>query len=79
MLPGVADRMANRVEALVYLDAFVPGDGESLIALLHKAVEPPVAAQFIGGFRNAALEKHGGMTHPLTAEMLHVSPAIVNG
>jgi hypothetical protein len=45
------------------------------MALLHKAVEPPVAAQFIGGFRGAALEKNSGMAHPLTTEMLHVSPA----
>jgi hypothetical protein len=45
------------------------------MTLLHKAVEPSVAAQLIGGFRGAALEKNGGMTHPLTAEMLHVSPA----
>ena len=75
VITGVADRMADRIEALVYLDAFVPEDGESLMALLHKAVEPPVAAQFIGGFRGAALEKNSGMAHPLTAEMLHVSPA----
>jgi|JI10StandDraft_1071094.scaffolds.fasta_scaffold94575_2 pimeloyl-ACP methyl ester carboxylesterase len=27
---GVADRMADRVRHLVYLDAFVPGDGQSL-------------------------------------------------
>ena len=45
------------------------------MALLHKAVEPAMAAQFIVGFRGAALEKTCGMTHPLTAEMLHVSPA----
>ena len=75
VITGVADRMADRIEALVYLDAFVPEDGESLMALLHKAVEPPVAAQFIGSFRGAALERNSGMAHPLTAEMLHVSPA----
>jgi pimeloyl-ACP methyl ester carboxylesterase len=75
VITGVADRMADRIKALVYLDAFVPDDGESLMALLRKAVEPSVAAQFIGGFRGAALEKNGGMTQPLTAEMLHVSPA----
>ena len=75
VITGVADRMADRIKALVYLDAFVPGDGESLMALLHKAVEPAVAAQFIVGFRGAALEKTCGMTHPLTAEMLGVSPA----
>jgi pimeloyl-ACP methyl ester carboxylesterase len=75
VITGLADRMADRIKALVYLDAFVPGDGESLMALLHKAVEPAVAALFIGAFRGAALEQTSGMTHPLTAEMLGVSPA----
>ncbi len=75
VITGLADRMADRIKALVYLDAFVPGDGESLIALLHKALEPPVAAQFIGGFRGEALEKNSGMTNPIPAEMFNVSPA----
>src|SRR5271169_2430452 len=75
VITGVADRMADRIKALVYLDAFVPGDGESLMALLQKALEPSAAAQFIGGFRGAVLEKNSGMMHPLTAELLHVSPA----
>ena len=75
VITGVADRMADRIKALVYLDAFVPEDGESLMALLHKALEPPVAALFNSGFRGAALENNSGMTHPLTAEILHVSPA----
>lgn len=75
VITGLADRMPGRIKALVYLDAFVPDDGESLMALLHKAVEPPVAAQFIGGFRGAALEMNSGMMHPLTAELLHVTPA----
>lgn len=34
VITGLADRMADRIKAPVYLDAFVPGDGESLIALL---------------------------------------------
>ena len=75
VITGVADRMADRIKALVYLDAFVPGDGESLMALLRKTLEPSAVAQFVGGFRSAALEKNSGMMHPLTAEMLHVSPA----
>ena len=73
VITGLADRMADRIKALVYLDAFVPGDGESLMMLLSKALEPPVAAQFIGGFRGAALEKHSGMTNPIPAEMFNVS------
>ena len=73
VITGLADRMADRIKALVYLDAFVPGDGESLMALLHKTLEPSVAAQFIGGFRGALLEKNKGMMHPLPAEMFNVS------
>jgi pimeloyl-ACP methyl ester carboxylesterase len=30
---GVADRASDRVEAIVYLDAFVPGDGQSVFDL----------------------------------------------
>jgi pimeloyl-ACP methyl ester carboxylesterase len=79
VITGVADRMADRIKALVYLDAFVPSDGDSLMALLHKAVEPPVAAQFIGSFRGAALETNSGMMHPLTAEMLDDVPSWCSG
>src|SRR5260221_8204502 len=42
-ITGGADRMAERIKGLVYLDAFGPEDGESLMALLRNAVEPPVA------------------------------------
>src|SRR5215471_13469752 len=57
VITGVADR----IKALVYLDAFVPGDGESLMGLLHKTLESPAVAQFIGDFRGGALEKNSGM------------------
>src|SRR5436853_1016103 len=30
VITGVADRIAEKVKALVYLDAFIPGDGQSL-------------------------------------------------
>ena len=73
VITGLGDRIADRIKALVYLDAFVPGDGKSLIALLHKALEPPVAKQFIDGFRGAALEKNSGKTKPIPAEMFNVS------
>ena len=64
VITGVADRMADRIKALVYLDAFVPGDGESLMALLQKTLEPPAVAQFIGDFRGGALEKIVGIRSP---------------
>ncbi|HEY5208500.1 MAG TPA: alpha/beta hydrolase [Stellaceae bacterium] len=74
VITGVADRMAARIKALVYLDAFVPGDGDSLIGLLTKALEPPVAAQFLAGFRGAARDS-GGLTAPIPAEMFNIAMA----
>jgi len=64
VITRVADRMADRIKALVYLDAFVPGDGESLMALQQKTLEPPAVAQFIGDFRGGALEKIVGIRSP---------------
>ncbi|HXE80562.1 MAG TPA: alpha/beta hydrolase [Vicinamibacterales bacterium] len=36
VVTGVADRVADRVRKLVYVDAFVPGDGDSLMSLLGR-------------------------------------------
>ena len=75
VITGVADRLGDRIKALVYLDAFVPEHGDSLIGLLDKALPPEVAAGFIGSFRGAALEGHSGMMQPIPAEMFSVSAA----
>lgn len=72
VISGVADRMAERIRALVYLDAFVPANGDSLNALVNKALPPEVAAQFIGGFRGAAAEGHSGLMQPIPAEMFGI-------
>ena len=34
VITGVADRLPDRIRRLVYVDAFVPNDGESVISLL---------------------------------------------
>src|SRR6202165_3524917 len=34
VITGVADRVPDRIRRLVYVDAFVPGDGESLMSLI---------------------------------------------
>jgi hypothetical protein len=73
VITGVADRMAERIKSLVYLDAFVPANGDSLIGLIQKALPAEVAAQFIGGFRGAALEGNSGKMQPIPAEMFNVS------
>jgi pimeloyl-ACP methyl ester carboxylesterase len=75
VITGVADRMAERVRSLVYLDAFVPGHGDSLNGLLTKALAPEVAAQFLGAFRGTALQGHSGLMQPIPAEMFNIAQA----
>ena len=50
VISGVADRLPGRIRALVYLDAFVPEHGQSLIGLIRQALPPEVAAVFLGFF-----------------------------
>jgi len=72
VITGVADRLPGKISALVYLDAFVPGHGDSLIDLINRALPPEVAAGFIGAFRGAALD--GGLMQPIPAEAFNVKP-----
>jgi pimeloyl-ACP methyl ester carboxylesterase len=72
VITGVADRLPGRIRTLVYLDAFVPQHEDSLIGLLRQALAPEVAAQFIGSFRGAALDKHSGLMQPIPAEVFNV-------
>jgi pimeloyl-ACP methyl ester carboxylesterase len=67
VITGVADRMPERIRALVYLDAFVPQHGDSLNGLLPKALPPEVAAQFLGAFRS------GHMMQPIPPAMFNVA------
>ncbi|MDM0020051.1 alpha/beta fold hydrolase [Variovorax saccharolyticus] len=75
VITGVADRLSDRIRSLVYLDAFVPAHGDSLIGLLSKALVPEVAAQFIGAFRGTALQDHSGLMQPIPAEMFNIAQA----
>jgi pimeloyl-ACP methyl ester carboxylesterase len=72
VITGVAERVPEKIKALVYLDAFIPENGDSLISLLTRALEPPVAAQFLAGFRGAAMA-NGGLTAPIPAEMFNIA------
>ena len=75
VISGVADRMPERIRALVFLDAFVPEHGDSLNGLLNKALPPEVAAQFLTTFRGAAAEGNSGLMQPIPAEMFNVVEA----
>ena len=70
----MADRIPEKISALVYLDAFVPEDGDSLNGLLPKAQPPEVAAQFLEGFRGAARDG-SGLMQPIPTDMFNVSEA----
>jgi pimeloyl-ACP methyl ester carboxylesterase len=51
VVTGVADREPQRVAHLVYVDAFVPRGGESLLDLLPRAWAELVRASAAGGWR----------------------------
>jgi pimeloyl-ACP methyl ester carboxylesterase len=72
VITGVADRIPDRLKHLVYLDAFVPESGQSLISLLNTALPPEVAAVFVGGFRGAAAANNSGMMDPIPAEVFGI-------
>lgn len=72
VITGVADRLGDRIRALVYLDAFVPEDGQSLNGLLPTALPPEVAAGFLGAFRGSAAD--GGRMAPIPAETFGIKP-----
>jgi pimeloyl-ACP methyl ester carboxylesterase len=73
VITGVADRLPDRVQALVYLDAFVPQHGQSLNALLPLALGPEVAGNFLETFRSDALEGNSGLMNPIPAEVFNVA------
>ena len=74
VITGVADRLPGRIRALVYLDAFVPEHGQSLIGLIRQALPPEVAAVFLGSFHGTALQNHSGLMAPIPAEMFGIKP-----
>ncbi len=75
VITGVADRLPGRIRTLVYLDAFVPSDGDSLNGLLDVALAPEVAAQFLGAFRGTAAASHSGLMQPIPAAMFNIDEA----
>jgi pimeloyl-ACP methyl ester carboxylesterase len=67
VISGAADRIPDRIRALVYLDAFVLEDGESLTHLL-----PPEQAQGMG--QRAQATGEGWKVDPIPAEVFKVNP-----
>jgi pimeloyl-ACP methyl ester carboxylesterase len=70
VITGVADRLGARVKQLVYLDAFVPQDGQSLLDLVKIALPPEVAGVFVAAFHDSS--RVGGRMAPIPAEMFGI-------
>ena len=68
VITGAADRVPERIRALVYLDAFILENGESLHDVL-----PPVVA--VGQAREAAEKGNGWQVPPISAEFFRVNTA----
>jgi len=66
VVTGVADRMADRIRALVYVDAFVPESGQSL----HDTL--PIK-QRDAQVRGAIETGHGWKVPPIPAEIFNVN------
>ncbi|HWT52397.1 MAG TPA: alpha/beta hydrolase [Caulobacter sp.] len=87
VITGVAAQAADRLAALVYLDAFLPSDGDAFIdlakipnlpALVHEGLVPPMlTAEQLGlhasPLREWAMERIGGHPWRCFAQPLHFS------
>jgi pimeloyl-ACP methyl ester carboxylesterase len=68
VLTGVADRLPDRIGAMVYLDAFTPEDGESLLDIVPDSWRIPL-------LEATSREGEGWMVPPITAEAFNVNAA----
>ncbi|NIP13979.1 MAG: alpha/beta fold hydrolase [Pseudomonadales bacterium] len=67
VITGVADRMSERIQALVYLDALVPEDGQCMF--------DTIPTEIADGFRAQAAEGDGYSVPPMTGEQFNVNAA----
>jgi pimeloyl-ACP methyl ester carboxylesterase len=73
VITGVADRVPDRIRSLVYVDAFVPEDGQSLNALIERSLPPEAAAMFLKSFYDSARRDACGMMSPIPAALFGVA------
>jgi pimeloyl-ACP methyl ester carboxylesterase len=74
VITGVADRLPGKIKALLYLDAFVPEHGDSLVSLIRTALPAEVWPLFVNGFRDAALANRSGLMNAIPAEVFGIKP-----
>jgi pimeloyl-ACP methyl ester carboxylesterase len=74
VITGVADRMASKIKQLIYLDAFVPEDRQSLMDLLPLALPKEAADFFMGAFYGASANENSMMMAPVPAAAFGIKP-----
>jgi pimeloyl-ACP methyl ester carboxylesterase len=67
VITAVADRIASKIKQLIYLDAFVPEDRQSLMDLLPMALPKEAADFFMGAFYGASAAENAMMMAPVPA------------
>jgi pimeloyl-ACP methyl ester carboxylesterase len=67
VITGVADQLADSIQALVYLDALVPEDGQCMFDTLPQEIA--------AGFSKQAEQGDGYSVPPMTAEQFNVNEA----
>ena len=74
LISAAADRMADRVKALVYVDAYVPDDGTCLNDMLKVAVGPELGAEYVASYRASASDSSTRGITPREAVHFNVDP-----
>ncbi len=73
VITSAADRCADRIKRLVYLDAFVPTHGENLADCIRRNLPAGAADIFIGHFHQA--RDHDGLIPPIPGALFGQTPA----
>lgn len=71
VVTGVADRLADRIAALVYLDAFIPEDGQSLHDLLPESLKDRL-------LNTTQRDGEGWRVPPIPAEAFNVNASDID-
>jgi pimeloyl-ACP methyl ester carboxylesterase len=66
VITGVANEIGERIRSLVYIDAYAPADGQSLVDITG----PEIALAFV-----EQANGHGGMLPPIAASLFNVNEA----
>jgi pimeloyl-ACP methyl ester carboxylesterase len=74
VITAAADRIPSKIKQLIYLDAFVPEDRQSLMDLLPLALPTEAADFFLGAFYGSSGADHSMMMAPVPAAAFGIKP-----